>query len=402
MNKQDNKLTISVLAALTAAIALIYTLIMYHDMIYAVVGISLIFLITAFILTRNFITFSTMKNKSLNVQLKHYIDDISTQLEAMNGAQSQIGKATYVYTKQAAQVVTTLENNYIESQEALYKNLASLSDAQIKTTKLILKNDQNNTAKITTNIKDMNNQLKDTLTQGFDQIHPDHPELITALQEIVHYLKNQSAGIEPNLEMQLNNIAQELQNIFDSIQQISVPEVMQAASITPQLAETNITPTEENSLMTDIIPSHETSPITDTSPMEDVASVTDITLEEDTVSVTDINPIEDTVPITDVAPAEETALITDITLADETTQTADTMPEPITDISSGKETNDKLSADEIAALFAASDPAPKKKSSSKVSTAETILETTETEPTANDSNKQLSADEIAALFSSLG
>ena len=130
MNKQDNKLAVSVLATLTTGIALIYTMIMFHDFLFAVVGMSILFLITAFILTKNLITFCIVRNKSLNVQIKSCIDDISSQLETMNGAQSQIGKATYLYTRQAAKAVTTLENNYIESQDALYKNLASLANIQ--------------------------------------------------------------------------------------------------------------------------------------------------------------------------------------------------------------------------------------------------------------------------------
>lgn len=464
MNKQDNKLALSVLATLTAAIALIYTLIMYYHIIFAVIGMSLLFLITAFILTRNLITFSTMKNKSLNVQLKNYIDDISAQLETMGGAQSQIGKATYLYTKQAAQAVTTLENNYIESQEALYKNLASLSNAQIKTSKLILRNDQNNAIKITTSIKDMNSQLRDTITQGFDRLHPDHPELITTLEEIVHYLKKQPDGMNQELQLQLNHITQELQNIFNSIQQIPTQAVMQTTPVTTgptamapieeTASITDMSPVEEAVSATDITPTDEPTSVADITPADEPASTADITSTEKTPSPDDPSPAEEVVStidatttdepesLTDTNPAEAAFSKTDILSVEETALSADTTFEPITEPdSTNKGANDMLSADEIAtlfaasehttilnteadqsaaiddlnndsgkqmsedeiaALFAAAEPAPKKKNNSSKSSTEINPEPAKTEPAATDLNRQLSADEIAALFATMG
>ena len=56
--------------------------------------------------------------------------------------------------------------------------------------------------------------------------------------------------------------------------------------------------------------------------------------------------------------------------------------------------NKQLSPDEIAALFAAADPSPKKEVPKNTEAAAT-------NPSA-DSNKNLSPDEIAALFASLG
>ena len=97
MSKQDNKLAVWVLATLTSGIGLIYTLIMYHNIFFAVIGMSALFLICAFILTQSIISFATMRNKSLNVQIKNSVDGIANQIEAMSGVQSQIGKATYLY-----------------------------------------------------------------------------------------------------------------------------------------------------------------------------------------------------------------------------------------------------------------------------------------------------------------
>lgn len=411
MNKQDNKLTLSVLATLTAAIVLIYTLIMYHDIIYAVIGTSLFFLITAFILTRNFITFSTMKNKSLNVQLKTYIDDISTQLETMGGAQSQIGKATYLYTKQAAQAVTTLENNYIESQEALYKNLASLSSAQIKTSKLILRNDQNNAIKITTSIKDMGSQLRDTMTQSFDRLQPAHPELATTLEEIVHYLKNQPDGTNQELLLQLDHIAQELQNIFNNIQQFPTQKAMQITtaateptamvSVEETVFAADVIPTEEIPSMNDPAPADETSSMADIPPTEKMSSPEYSALTEEAGSTN--KGANDMLSADEIAalfassdPAPKKTSKPASILKTETDQST-------TDNNSDNDSGKQMSADEIAALFAAAEPAPKKKTNStKASGTEVNLEPAQTEPAATDLNKQLSAEEIAALFASMG
>lgn len=395
MNKQDNKLTLSVLATLTAAIALIYTLIMYHDIIYAVIGTSLFFLITAFILTRNFITFSTMKNKSLNVQLKTYIDDISTQLETMGGAQSQIGKATYLYTKQAAQAVTTLENNYIESQEALYKNLASLSSAQIKTSKLILRNDQNNAIKITTSIKDIGSQLRDTMTQSFDRLQPAHPELATTLEEIVHYLKNQPDGTNQELLLQLNHIAQELQNISNRIQQVQVP-AQSIASVSP--------PSDTVDFTAEPLTVPETEPALEDFAAEMTAIETSDSVVEETIAK---NP-DDIIFPDDSAFSPASAVTEEAADIDEMVAEELKKAEPLESVTtindSDSNSNKTLSADEIAALFDAADPAPKRESHPAYknnSITQTEGTSTDISPVSENSNKKLSPDEIAALVAAL-
>lgn len=412
MNKQDNKLALSVLAMLTAAIALIYTLIMYHNIIFAVIGMSILFLITAFVLTQNLIAFSSMKNKSLNVQIKAGIDDISAQLEAMNGAQSQIGKATYLYTKQAAQTVATLENNYAESQDALYKNLASLSGAQNKATRLMIKYNQDNTVKVIANIKDMCNKLTDTMIHGFDQIQPDSAELVALLEEITNYLKTRTNGMEQTLSLQLNNVAHELQNISDSIQQVQIPvqnitPVSPASDTAVPLAEPlNKTASES---VSESIPSEMT--ITEDSPVENIANptvaaintTTDSAIEEtaaenpDGILSPDDPSFTPTFTIVGKSDTDETAA-EDIAKS-ETVESVTT----INDLNSNP--NKTLSADEIAALFAAADPAPKKEShpaSKDNSTTETTDEPADITPVSDNPNKQLSPDEIAALFASLG
>jgi len=173
MNKQpDNKLALSVVATLTAGIALIYILIAYPRLIFAVAGVSAIFLICAYILTQNIVNYVNMKNKSLNVQIKNGMDDISSQIESMSSAQAQLGKATYLYTRQAAEKVAALSGNYADSQEALHKNLSVLANAQNKSTKLLIKYDQNNTTKLISTLKDIKNHLSETVSQGFDPRTP--------------------------------------------------------------------------------------------------------------------------------------------------------------------------------------------------------------------------------------
>ncbi len=369
MNKQNNRLALSVLAALATGIALIYTLIMYHDIIFAVAGMSVLFLITAFILTQNLIAFSTMKSKSMNVHIKDCINDISTQLEAINSSQSQIGKATYLYTKQTAQVITRLEDNYAESQMTLYNNLSSLSNLQNKATKLIIKYDQSNTTKLISTIKDLRNQLSETLIQGFDQIQPSSAEIISVLEDIVTYLKSQPAGINETTGLQLSNIAHELQNVSNNITppnfDTSIPSDEPEDTAMPENDSSSATPT------TDKNPNDMLSP-------DEIAAlfaVAEPTLDKEkeasfTPTFTVVGKSE---------PEEERSSKTDIT----------------TDINTLDENPDKqLSPDEIAALFAAADPAPKKDASDTTDASAMNL--------SDDANKKLSPDEIAALFESLG
>ena len=410
MNKQDNKLALSVLAMLTAAIALIYTLIMYHHIIFAVIGMSILFLITAFVLTQNLIAFSAMKNKSLNVQIKTGIDDISAQLEAMNGAQSQIGKATYLYTKQAAQTVAVLENNYAESQDALYKNLASISSNQNKATRLIIKYNQDNTVKVISNIKDTCNKLTDTMIHGFDQIQPDSAELVALLEEITNYLKTRTNGMEQTLSIQLNNVAHELQNISDSIQNVQIP--IQNITTAP---DTAFPPAEPlNKTASDPVSESISSEmmVTEDSPVENSSNSAVAATNTTTHSA-----IEETVTenLDDILSPDDPSFTPTFTIvgksdSDETASEDITKPETVEEAAAtindlNNNPNKTLSADKIAALFAAADPAPKKEASSASrdnSISETADEPADITPVSDDPNKQLSPDEIAALFASLG
>ncbi|MCM1180996.1 MAG: hypothetical protein NC347_12105 [Clostridium sp.] len=434
MNKQDNKLALSVLAALTAGIALIYTLIMYHTVIYAVAGVSVLFLITAYILTHNIITFITMRNKSMNVQIKGMVDDLSAQLENMSSTQAQIGKATYLFTRQTAKAVTILEGNYTESQEALYRNLTVLSNTQNKATKLLIKYDLDNTRKLISTLKEIRNHLSETMSQGFDQITPNNDEVIATLQTIVDYLNSQSNEMDQTMGLQLDKVARELQNISNNIQKVQFsaqnmapvmpvapqqpiqtaePPVMETVPVEEPLAMEDI-PTEEPLAMEDIpteeplamedIPAEEplaTEDIPAEEPlaMEDVPAEEPLTMEdiptEEPLAMEDIpteepdmEPAADT-PEADNTPENEESFTPTFTVVgkEAEAQAAEPAEEPVAAPALDGDPNKQLSADEIAALFAASDPAPKREKPAEKPAATDI-----------DPNKQLSADEIAALF----
>lgn len=396
MNKQDSKLALSVVATLISGIALIYTMIMFPQFIFAVAGISLVFIISAFILTQNILSYASSREKYLNTQIKECVNDLSHQIETMGNSQAQIEKATFLYTKQTAQVLSTLENNYTESQEALYKNLTALSSAQNKSTKLMIKYDQSNTTKVISTLKDLRNQLSDTMIQGFDQIQPNNDEVVKTLEEIVNYLKSQPIGIDQSMGVQLNNVAHELQNISNSIQRVQVNMNNPAISPAPQTAAAN-TPVETTPVAE--VPAMETL-ATETPVME--TSITETPVTETPVSETLISEttIEEA-PATET-PVSETSIEEPITstVIEETAE--DTKP-------ATNDPNKLLSADEIATLFEASEPSPKKE---PVQTEEVPEEISEEEPFTptftvvgkeepvadTDPNKQLSPDEIAALF----
>ena len=376
MNKQENKLALSVLTTLISGIALIYTLITYHHIIFAVMGMSLIFLICAYILTQNIIAFSLAKTKASNNQIKEYMQSIIEQIDAMNGTQSQLGKATYLYTKQAAQTVATLENNYLESQEALYKNLSSLSNAQNKATKLMIKYDQNNTTKLISTIKELRNQLSDTMIQGFDQIQPNNAEVITTLEDIVNYLKTQPSGSDQTLNIQLNNVAHELQNISNNMQHFQM--TMPGTASVPQ-PSTPIT---------------ETAPVTEPTPTmhADISS----TLNDNSSESLTNDDIAALFAATEPAPMPENTMVQQEETFTPTftvigkSDTYENEIEPLANTGGNEDPNKQLSADEIAALFAAADPAPKKEAAPATPIEAPAM--------SDDPNKQLSADEIAALF----
>lgn len=457
-NKPENKLAFSVLATLTTGIALVYTFIMFHRIVFAVIGVGVLFLITAYILTQNIIAYITMRNKSMNVQIKNYIDDISHQIETMNGVQSKLGKATYLYTRQAAEKVTNLENNYTESQAALYKNLSTITNTQNKATKLMIKYDLNNTTKLISTIKDMRNHLSETMVQGFDQIQPNNDDVVAVLNDIVSYLKSQPQQVNQDLSVQLNNVAHELQNISTSIQQVqmpagsmqtqasvgamnySAPSDTTADIVNPETVNNTATAydqepvPEETNVITEAAAIPEPIITEEAAPVQETAS-TDMT-ETATDPIPSVDTIDKTatpdISATDIPATENTSE------ASANTITNDTVPESIEtavaensadDISTsdsmlgveGKSSNDMLSADEIAALFAAADPTPKKEDpviedeKEKPFTPTFTVVGKSTDPVeepeepakvatigdviaSDDPNRQLSADEIAALF----
>ena len=347
----------------------------------------------------------------MNNQLKDYINDISEQLEAMNGTQAQLGKATFLYTKQAAQAVATLENNYIESQEALYRNLSSLSNAQNKATKLMIKYDQSNTTKVISTIKELRNQLSDTMIQGFDQIQPNNAEVIAALEDIVDYLKSQPVGPDQTLSLQLNNVAHELQNISSNIQHFQMPvqNIVQAAPV--QSSEAQTASAQASEMPAAPAPSISNQPAT----LVDTTEATD-----DLLTNSDIAALFDEVNANIQAEVTEQATLSDIVsevIAEETNPVQPDLPGTISE-----DPNKQLSADEIAALFAAAEPTPKKEVAPVIEEApkeepftptftvvgksDEYIEEHKNEKSSvttigdlnDDPNKQLSADEIAALF----
>lgn len=446
MNKQDNRLAFSVVATLISGLSLIYTFIMFPKMIFAIAGVSLVFIVASFILTQNILAYASDREKSINNTMKDGVDYITNQMEAMNASQSQLDKATFLYTKQVAKTLSTLENNYLESQEALYKNLTEISNTQNKSTKLMIKYNQSTATKMISTMKDLRNQLSETMIQGFDQIQPDNEDIIETLKDIVNYLKTQSSGMEQSMGIQLNNVAHELQNISSSIQrvQVSMPAMSQAPvqpvtpTITQEAAATATTiaetpATQETAVLESTVTnsdsvSLDTSVTTESIPDLDIETSGDneasdtsgLSLDE-AVATKDEEPSTLETPSEDpnkqLSPDEIAALFAAAEPTPKKTEQQETVdeeqpftptftvvgkeePEEVIDeepeaetsdmLSSMDDPNKQLSPDEIAALFAAADPAPKK--------AEKAPEPIKVEPISDDPNKQLSPDEIAALF----
>lgn len=468
MNKhQDNRLALSVVATLTAGIALIYVLITYPKLIFAVAGTGILFLICSYILTQNIVAFVNVKNKSLNVQIKNGMDDLANQIEGMSSAQAQLGKATYLYTRQAAENVATLRGNYADSQEVLFKNLSVLANAQSKSTKLLIKYDQNNTTKLISTLKDIKNHLSETMTQGFDQVQPNNSDVVAALESIVEYLKSQPGNMDQALGLQINNVAHELQNISSSIarvQQVPVSPMMPPnmpqmnMGAMPQQMYQEMPPMQSASQPAPVMPEapveNHVQPVAEETPEPIANPIAEEPIAEEIPEPVAEEPIAEEIPaeeipepavevVTEDVPIEE-ALIEEALenepVAEEIPEpvaeepaveeipeaVAEAAPEPVAVTPVSDDPNKQLSPDEIAALFAASGTGAADTSNAEPSNTEasepaeekpftptfTVVGKSEPEeesapeqtpaaPTigdVSDPNKQLSADEIAALF----
>lgn len=447
MNKQENRLTVSILATLTTGIALVYTLILYHQILFAVVGMSVLFLITTYILIQNILAYNSMKNKSLSVQVKDSIDDISAQLETMSGAQSQIGKATFLYTRKAAESVATLEQHYSESQEALYRSLSALSQKQNKAVKLSVKYDQINTNKLISAIHDLRGQLSSTMVNGFDEINPDNETIVALLQDIVTYLKNQPQT-DSALTGQLTGMAQELESISNQLAhlQFTTPAVTETVtkatldsairnaaqatgSMTEQLQELEAelqSPAERTPVVDEIAEDDTaTTIVAQVTDIPESVSETDTTVISESVPESEPTAVSETVPESEPAavfefvPESEPAVVSESVPESEPAVVSESVPESESTPSApilSDDPNKQLSPDEIAALFAAAEPAPRphlvtedeekpfKPTFTVVGKSHPEEPAVEKEPVptigdlTEDPNRQLSPDEIAALF----
>ena len=461
IKQNDNKLAISVVATLTAGIALIYILVAYPQLIFAVAGVSAIFLICAYILTQNIIGFINMKNKSLNVQIKNGMDDLSSQIEGMSSAQAQLGKATYLYTRQTAENVATLRGNYTDSQAALHKNLSVLANAQNKSTKLLIKYDQSNTTKLISTLKDIKNHLSDTFSQGFEQIpQADNADVVNMLESIVEYLKTQPENMDQALSMQINNVAHELQNIsiniskmqsvpmqpYMPVQQMTMQPVyqempqMQPAQPAPaapdnSLAAETVAPIAEQPVSepsvafaseTIVAPAVE-QPVVETSTTPTVEAATPVAETSTTPAVETAAPVAEaptTPTIEAAAPVAETPTTPTIEAAAPVAETP-TTPAVETAAPAPEDSLPGLTTTDLDALYAEAEqnlasetaqtqPTVTETKAEQPKTAEPVAETATEQPKAaepapapepvqvapvsDDPNKQLSADEIAALF----
>ena len=298
----------------------------------------------------------------------------------------------------------------------------------------MIKYDLNNTTKLISTIKDMRNHLSETMVQGFDQIQPNNDDVVAVLNDIVSYLKSQPQQLNQGLSIQLNNVAHELQNISTSIQQVQIPagtpQVQTMAD--PAYADTEQAkdiPTD-NMILEDIaedIP--EAAVSEDISTIDTLATAETASTEKPVIESIPEEPVAESIPEEPVAESIPEEPVAESILEE---PVAESIPEEaITNTTEspdnlgieGKSSNDMLSADEIAALFAAADPAPKKEEPVTEETADAepftptftvvgksteakketeeptdnVTPITSTEP-ADDPNRQLSADEIAALF----
>ena len=277
----------------------------------------------------------------------------------------------------------------------------------------MIKYNQNTTTKMISSLKDLRNQLSETMIQGFDQIQPNNKEIIDTLEDIVQYLKSQSHGMEQSMGIQLNNVAHELQNISNSIQQVQIsvqtPRDFSALD-TVQKPIPQEKPIKE---MPEDIPNtfeNTITEITDTLTQEIPTENAQDSFENTASEITE-NPAQN-IPTEDVQDVFENT-------ASEITETATQgLPEEsVVNIQpENDDSNRQLSPDEIAALFAAAEPTPKK----TVPEEELIEEEEEEKPftptftvvgkepkedppvdtsaATDDPNRQLSPDEIAALF----
>lgn len=348
MKKTSKSWIAAGLLTIAATITTIYCLLEYRSSV-LMVGISSLFLLaSAFWL---FLSLSKLEKNiptpSVGEEQRERMnyEGMKLQGEELIRLVNTLGKGTYVYSKRSSEHLEELLSQITQNQQANEALIQSLMQEQTKAAKFQVKYKQDDTSKVIA-----------TLTANFSQINEN---LDKCIQAIASRKPETSSASNDSIATSLTDLSKELACINNSIQALqlqltaSVQQPIMYAPVQPQPMSAGIeTSFETTPNMGTATSVQEPSNITEPENVDEVAVTEEAVTEEPVIEEPVIEEPVIEEPVIEESVIEESVI-------EEPTIEASIAEEPTaeepTDISSiiSDDPNKQLSADEIAALFAA-------------------------------------------------
>ncbi|MBQ8147987.1 MAG: hypothetical protein IJ040_04260 [Lachnospiraceae bacterium] len=368
MKKKSNTWIAAGLLTIVAAVTTIYCLLEFRSSVLAV-GLSCLFLLGAALWL--FLSIAKMQKQEPTVSVgeeqreRMNYEGMKLQGEELIRLVNTLGKGTYVYSKRSAEHLEELLNQAMQNQQANEALIQTLIQEQTKAAKFQVKYNQDDTARLIGSLTENCNQINsnfekciETLaTQSSDSNSMANSNVTASLTDLSKELARINSSIQA-LQIQMTAVAH--QPMVQQVSPIATPVFTPEAVATPNETAVEVTPVEEATTEEPITEAPFTTDDTAAIAAEvasffdsfesvaEESTVVEETIKEEAAPVEEAAPIFEVVtPMTEtVVPEAEVAPIDEPAPAEE--------PAPV-DISSmvSDDPNKQLSADEIAALFAA-------------------------------------------------
>lgn len=228
MNKKHNYLVLSALVFLFTSITLVYCLIRFNQYIFVILGITICVLISAYFFINNIVNLIITLDTSNKVLLRNGLDDISSQIEAINSAHTSINKANYVYNKKTYEAVNKALDVINTNNINLIAAIDLVKATQSKTSKAIIKYNDSNTNKLISSIHESKNSISDMYINCFDQFQTDNDHLINKISDLENHMDRHYAEVEEHTHVLSKS------NIIPEPEVISQPEVISEQEVIPE------------------------------------------------------------------------------------------------------------------------------------------------------------------------
>lgn len=317
MKKKQNNWIAAGLLTITTSIATVYSLLVYRESVLIVGIASLLLLLSALWL---FTCISKLQKQEPTTSVgkeqreRMNYEGMKLQGEELIRLVNTLGKGTYIYNKRSSEALQELLEHILQAQQTNEQLLHTLIKEHTKAAKFQVKYNQEDTTKVISALTSNCNRLNGNLEKCMDIVRNQSTE-VSAMQP------------DSNVANSLNELSRELAHINTSIQALQL-----------QLS----TPVQQPMMYAPVQQAVEPVPVPETAPIAEEPSIieeTPIVEEPSVVEEPSIFEKPSVMETIDESPAIE-----------EAAASADT-PDIVSTLSD--DPNKQLSADEIAALFAA-------------------------------------------------